>query len=163
MKDDVKALAIKFFELLWIVLDDISCEEEENNIFFIKISTKQSWEVIWPMWKHLESIRNILRTMCSKKFTNKIIIHIEVNDYLESKDKKLFKFIQSRVNKVRETWKEIILPFYTSYERKKIHSFISELKQKNVFTKSFWEGRERRLHICKKSEVLKIDLDGIDI
>jgi predicted RNA-binding protein Jag len=52
-------------------------------------------------------------------------IHIEVNDYLEKKDAKLISFIQNKIEQIEISGKEIILPFFSSYERKKVHSYVS--------------------------------------
>ena len=88
---------------------------------------------------------------------------MEVNDYMESKDDRLQKFIGSKVDWVSKTGKDVCLPFFSAYERKKIHSFISDLKSDTIFTKSLWEGKERRLYICKQAAKLTIDIDWDDI
>ena len=87
---------------------------------------------------------------------------MEINDYLQQKDAKLIQFIQKKIDLVKSSDKEIILPFFTAYERKKVHSYVSE-KWGNVFTQSKWEGHERRIHLCKKNEKITIDIDGQDI
>jgi hypothetical protein len=40
---------------------------------------------------------------------------------MKSKDDRLFDFIKSKIRLVEKTGKDIQLPFYSSYERKKIH------------------------------------------
>jgi predicted RNA-binding protein Jag len=45
---------------------------------------------------------------------------------MEAKDNKLFNYINSKINIVEKSSKDVQLPFYSSYERKKIHSFVAE-------------------------------------
>jgi len=56
-----------------------------------------------------------------------IILHLEVNDYLKSKEERLFSFIESKIAIVEKSGKDLVLPFLTAYERKKVHSYVSEL------------------------------------
>jgi len=164
MKNDVELLAKELFERLNIELDLLEIKQvEESNIFNIKIETEESGIIIWPNGKNLNIIENILRLMSSRKVWERIKLHIEVNDYMKTKDERLFDFIKAKIRLVEKNWKDIQLPFYSSYERKKIHWFVSELWKKTISTKSSWEWRERRLYICKEAPKLTIDIDWDDI
>ena len=89
-------------------------------------------------------------------------IHVEVNDYLQKKDEKLYQFIEQKISFVKQSGKEVILPFFSSYERKKVHAYVSS-HGGNVYTQSIGEGKERKIHLIKKDEKMSIDLDGDDI
>jgi len=54
---------------------------------------------------------------------------------MKQKEEKLFGYIQSKIEYVESSGKEITLPFFTAYERKKVHSYVSENGEK-VYTKS---------------------------
>ena len=110
-----------------------------------------------------DAIQNILRLFLSKINNSKIKIHLEINDYRQEKDKRLFDFITSKIESVRKTGKDIMLPYYSAYDRKKIHSFVSVYNDDSIFTKSIWEEKERRLYICKQWKKLSIDIDWDDI
>lgn len=163
METEINLLVNTFFEKLELNIESIEVIKEEENIFLIKIKTPDSWIIIWPQGKNLESIKLILKLLISKKIWNKIKLHMEVNDYMESKDEKLFSFINSKISIVEKTSKDIQLPFYSAYERKKIHSFVADYWNANIYTKSIWEWKERRLYICKKDVKLTIDIDWDDI
>jgi predicted RNA-binding protein Jag len=77
-----------------------------------------------------------LRLIISRQEQTKAKLYLEVNDYIESKDQKLLSFIQSKINFVENTGKEVILPFYSAYDRKKIHSFVSDHANPHIETKS---------------------------
>jgi predicted RNA-binding protein Jag len=59
--------------------------------------------------------------MISKKIEDKVKIHMEVNDYMKTKDDRLLDFIKKEISYLEKTGKDIKLPFYSAYERKKIH------------------------------------------
>ena len=88
------------------------------------------------------------------------VIHLEVNDYLKSKDDKLYKYIDSRIDYIMKNNKEITLPNFSSYERKKIHSYIWDKKIEWLNAWSDWVWAERVMHISySKPKVVNIDLD----
>jgi len=158
----IKNLCTDFFSKMLIEVSNIEITKELENIYNIKIETPDSGILIWPRWKNLEDIKCLLKLIINKNSEENIIIHLEVNDYLKAKEDKLLLFIKTKVEFVEKSWKEIILPIFTAYERKKIHSFVSDLKS-DVYTKSMWEWKERRLHLCKKDKKMTIDVDWNDI
>lgn len=163
MIDKLKEISNTFFENLSIDIESIEVIQEKENIFYIKIKSSDSPIIIGHSGETLRDIKNLLSMIVSKATWEKIIIHIEVNDYMESKDNRLYDFIKNKISFVEQTWKEVILPFFSAYERKKIHSFVAELNNSKIYTKSVWEWKERRMHICKKDEKMTIDLNSIDI
>lgn len=151
----------EFFKKLCIDIESINVENEDDKIYKIILKTPDSNIVIWNHWKNLDEIRLLLRNILYKTFLENIIIHIEVNDYIQKKDDKLFSFIDNKIDIIKSTWKEIKLPFFNSYERKKIHSYISWLNDDNLYTKSVWEWKERRMYIWRKEEKITIDMDWV--
>lgn len=162
MEDKIKNIVEKFFSKMLVDFSNLEVKKELENIYYIKIESPDSPLIIGPRWKNLEDIKNILKIILHRKLEENIIIHIEINDYLKSKEDKLINFIKSKIEFVEKTGKDLKLPFLSAYERKKVHSFVSDLKS-DIYTKSEWEGKERRLYICKKNTKVTIDLDWIDI
>lgn len=163
MNEKIKNITKNFFSNFWIEIDDIIIEEKETNIFLIKILSPESWLIIWPHWKNLDNISMILKLIIKKNISKDLKIHIEINDYMKSKDDRLKDFILAKIKIVEKNWIDIKLPFYSAYERKKIHSIVWENWNSRIYTKSIWEWNERRLYICKKDEKLTIDIDWNDI
>lgn len=165
MENQVETLVKEFFEKLDISLDsiEVNSEEEHENIYNIKIMTQESGLLIGPHGKNLDAIQNILKLVCCQATGEKIKLHLEVNDYMKSKDDRLFDFIKSKISYVEKSGKDIKLPFYSAYERKKIHWYVSDYGNDSIFTKSIGEWKDRRLYICKQWEKLSIDIDGDDI
>lgn len=164
MLEDIKDLVKNFLDKLQLEYSNLEItQKEEQNIYYIKIKTSESWIFIGPHGKNLEAIESILRLIISKKLDEKIKLHIEVNDYVHSKEEKLFRFIDSKIKIVKDKSEDVRLPFLTAYERKKVHSYIAELNDTKIYTKSMWEWTDRRLYICKVNEKITIDIDWDDI
>lgn len=163
MSESIQKLTESFFQKLWLEIDSLEVLNEENNIYLIKLQSSESPLIIWTNGKNLDNILAILKLMVKKNFWDDIKIHIEVNDYQKSKDDKLQNYIISKIKIVESNWKDIKLPFFSAYERKKIHWFVSDYGNSKIYTKSMWEWAERRLYICKVNEKITIDLDWNDI
>lgn len=126
MEEKIQNIAQVFFEKLGIDFSEVGVQEEAENIFRISLKSDDSHLLIGPHGKNLEILSHLLKLIVSKNFENHIHIHVEVNDYLEKKDEKLKAFIETKINYVKDSGKEIILPFFTAYERKKVHSYVSQ-------------------------------------
>ena len=163
MLNKIEKLTKDFFNNFWIEFSELDITNEEDNIFLIKIKTEESWLLIWPHWKNLDNINYILKLIIRWTISDKIKIHLEINDYIKTKDERLKNFITSKIRYVEKSSQDLKLPFYSAYDRKKIHSYVSEHNNEKIFTKSIWEWRQRRLHICKVKEKLTIDIDWDDI
>ncbi len=163
MEQKIKSLTSTFFDNFWMKINSIEVINEEKNIFLIKIKSDESGLLIWPNWKNLDHISNILKLILKNNLEEVAKIHVEINDYMKSKDDRLKSHIISKIKIVEKTGKDLVLPFYSAYDRKKIHSIVSDYKNDKIYTKSIWEGNERRLYICKLNDKITIDLDWDDI
>ncbi len=179
MLEQIKNFMLSFFEKLSVDITDMNVKQEWDNIFFLKLETKDSWILIWNHGSVFESLQWIFRKILREKFWREIIIHLEINDYIYSKDAKLFAFIEKEINKAKETGRNMKLPVLNSYERKKVHSYIADLNDSEIITESRWEWKQRRLFIVLEKNLnrnwvakintkdtnskLEIDIDWDDI
>lgn len=163
MNNTILEISTQFFNKMWVELETIEIEEEKESIYFIKIKSPDSALLIWNRGQTLSDIKRILSILLSHKLDTKIIARIEVNNYLEEKEQQLFQFIDDKIASCNDSWKDIKLPFFSAYERKKIHNYISEKKLTDIHTKSEWEWKDRRLFICKPSKKMTLDIDGTEI
>ena len=161
--ENIQKLVTEFFEKLQLQISQIEVVKEQEGIYFIKVQSNDSGIIIWPKWRNLEDIKSLLKSMLVHLLWKNIIIHIEINDYLQAKEEKLLVYVKSKIDLVEKTWKDFRLPFLSSYDRKKVHAYVAELNNTKIYTKSMGEGPERRLHICKKDEKMTIDAEWSDI
>jgi predicted RNA-binding protein Jag len=76
----------------------------------------------------MDVFKHLLGRVAEKKLGKFIHLHLEVNDYMKSKDERLFRFLESKISFVLSTGKSIRIPNLSAFERKKAHNYISEKK-----------------------------------
>ncbi len=177
----LQELAQWFFETLGLDFSDLSIQEQdaENHIYSVKISSTDSPLLIGPHGKTLEEIQTLLAQMTEKKLGIRCLIHVEINDYLAEKQRKLFSIVDRKIELTRKNGIEQVMYDLSGYERKQIHAYISE-KYADIATKSQDGERGRELHIMLKeghvptgnsvertydtaSDLEALDLDGTNI
>lgn len=165
-----------FFEKMQITLDSLEIKNDEEGVH-IDIKTPDSALLIGMHWRGFQSLRHLLARMVEVQTGEFHHIHLEINDYMKSKDQKLFRFIDSKIVQIRSNGEEVIFPTFNAFERKKAHNYISWLGIEWLETHSEGERRERKLHMTysgsttpepKKVEVKRHGLselseDGIGI
>jgi len=161
--EKIQNKAQTFFEKMGIVVEALEVNMEDIETCLITLKTPDSGILIGFSGKKLEDVRNILSCICTKiPEYKRVKFHLEVNDYLAQKNEKLRSFIEKKL-RIAQSGKEVILPFFNAYERKKIHSIVSEFWDETLSTKSVGEWDQRRIHIVKSPQELTIDLDSVEI
>jgi spoIIIJ-associated protein len=118
---------LEFFTNLGIEIESFSVKEEDGkNIYRAILQTPDSKVLIGIHGKTLEALAHILGRMAEKKFEKKILIHLEVNDYLQAKEERLHQYIEKKISESQEKNEHTPLPSLTSYERKLVHAYIQE-------------------------------------
>lgn len=170
MQNEAHELIEKFFKNLKIKIDSISItdDKEEDNVIFVKIETPDSWIIIGDHGATLEDIKYLLSKMISKIHKRNIIVQLEVNDYFEEKDKRMFKFIDSKIEFAMKNNTTVVLSNYTAYERKKIHNYIKTKNLEWLRSFSSWQEDQRVMHISyinpdNRINIKNIDIDSMDI
>lgn len=165
MIENIKILIEQFFAKFKIDISDLEIKIEEEKQIIIQVQSKDSGLLIGPNGKNIESIENIIKLMVFHHLDKKVKLTLKVNDYSKTKEERLFQFIYSKVQQAQQSKRNIELPFFTPYERKKIHDYVQALALEGISTQSVWEWNKRRLHIITNlnSKKLTIDIDGDDI
>lgn len=147
-------LAQGFFTNLGIEFSELHVEAQdvEKNIYIIKIVSADSPLLIGPHGRTLEETQNLLMQMAENKLQSHCLIHLEINDYLAEKQKRLFSIIDRKVDLSHRNGIDQVVYDLTSYERKQVHAYISE-KYPDIATKSLDGERGRELHIMLKEGV----------
>ncbi len=144
-------LAQGFFESLGIEFSglEIQTQDAEKHIYVIKISTTDSPLLIGPHGRTLEETQALLMQMAENKLQTHCLIHLEINDYLAEKQKRLFSIIDRKVELAHKNGIDQVVYDLSGYERKQVHAYISE-KYTDIATKSIDGERGRELHISLK-------------
>jgi len=118
----------EFFKLLGVEMESIEIltEDEERGIYMIKTKSPDSALLIGPHGRTLEELQGLLLQMLESKTEERIWIHLEVNDYLEEKDRRLYSMVERKIGDVMRTGSEDTFGELTAYERKKVHAYVGD-------------------------------------
>lgn len=165
----ITGIAERFFTLMGIEIESIQAEveDEKRRIYRIVLKTPDSKLLIGVHGATLESLTHLISRLIEKSVGRSVLIHLEVNDYLQAKDERLYRYIESKIEYVVRTGEEVVLESLSGYERKKVHNYVSEKGIEGLSTKSIGEGEGRHLHLVFKGALPKVNMtldeDGIGI
>lgn len=155
MQELVQKQIEDFFSGLGIVIEWVEVVFSDSDIN-VRVMTPDSALLIGMHGKNMESFQHLLSRMVEKHAGHHVHLHLEVNDYMKSKDERLYRFLDSKISLVIHTMnKTARIPNLTSYERKKAHAYISDKAIAWLKTRSDGEGAERALFLEYTWETLK--------
>lgn len=126
----------------------ISIESEilyNNESFNITLVTSNNSLLIGKEGKNLQALQNIIRQSLKVKTGINIKVNIDISNYKQKKLNNLENEIKKIAKEVVKTKVDVSLDPMNSYERRCIHSLISEYE--NLTTESVGEGKERHIII----------------
>lgn len=142
----MKSFFTTFFSDLGITIESLDVIEEWDDLS-VTLRTPDSPLLIGMHGKNIEAFQHILGRIVEKKLGKFVHLHLEVNDYMKSKEERLYRFLDTKIAFVCSTGKATQIPNLSSYERKKAHGYIAEKKIEGLITKSEWEGTARALNL----------------
>ncbi|MDD5197579.1 MAG: hypothetical protein PHN60_01825 [Candidatus Gracilibacteria bacterium] len=149
MQEQITEIARNFFTLMGLNLEDVivECQDEKKGIYLVQVKTSDSKMLIGVHGQTLEMTKHLLTRILEKTLETSLLIHLEVNDYLQAKDEKFYRYLDGRIAYAMRSGEEISLPNLTSYDRKKAHGYISDKKIEGFKSFSVGEGKDRELHL----------------
>lgn len=147
-------IAQGFFETLGLNFSDleVTTQNEEQHIYMVKIRSEDSALLIGLHGRTLEEMQSILIQMSEKALGSYCLIHLEINDYLAEKQKKLFAVVDRKVDLAHKNGIDQVIYELSSYERKQVHAYIGDTYP-DIETKSIDGEKGRELHIRLKEGV----------
>lgn len=145
IKDLFKKMGFEISEISTETLKSDSEEKEEGVLLFKILSPDDCSLLLGKRGENLKSLEHIIRVLSMKKFDEKILIAIDLNDYKRERFNRVLKIAQEVAEKVKITQKaEALLPM-SAYERRLIHVELAAYK--DVATESIGEEPKRRVVI----------------
>lgn len=152
MNDAISSLVDNFWKGIGITLESVETVVDGEDVN-IHIVTPDSALIIGMHGRSLENFSHILSRMIEKISGKYIHVHLEVNDYMKSKEERLFRFLESKIAFAMSTGKSVRIPELNSYDRKKAHNYIAEKAIAGLSTHSEWAGTERVLVLEYTGEI----------
>ncbi|HRI36245.1 MAG TPA: hypothetical protein PK765_04165 [bacterium] len=165
MLDKLSDIARCFYGGLGVVVEDISLfpEDEDRRIYRLSLRTPDSNLLIGQRGKNLEASAHLLGRMMEREIGASVRLHIEINDYVHSRDERLFRFVDKKIDEVIARGHDSAIENLSPYERKKVHDYIASKNIADISTYSIGEGNARKLCISYTKKPLSIEEDGVGI
>lgn len=125
--------------------------EQDGEMYHVNISVGDEAPTI--IGRHGETIRalqKILEVILFKQTGENLNVLVNVNDYRQKQTERLEHIASEVANKTRDTGSPSYLRGFSSYERRIIHSYITD-NYSDLSTYSIGEGRDRRLVVDLKT------------
>ena len=139
--------AIELFDLLGFSEHPIVTQRD--RVYNVRFEVREPNYLIGRQGETLDALQHVLRLLINRELdlADRLVI-IDVNGYREKKTKNIEKKAKESAYIVRETGRDIEIPFLNSFERRIVHSIISTIA--DVESVSTGEGNERKIVIKKK-------------
>ena len=122
--------------------------QRKDNFIKITIHTDNSSLLIGKGGRTLSSIQNLLRAVLAKEVPVFVNVLLDVENYKEKQQKNIERLAIKLAKEVRKTKEPITMDSMNSYERRLVHSVLSEFK--GIETGSEGEEPNRRVVIKPK-------------
>ncbi|MBD3330652.1 KH domain-containing protein [Candidatus Peregrinibacteria bacterium] len=129
----------------------ISITEEENENYFINISSENPSELIGYHGDNIQAIQHILKTLAWKKTgNNNFNILLDVDNYRKRQEENVMNLAKRKIAMARKTRRPQNLPPMNPFLRRKIHLLCMEPGMDDIETLSQGEGDRRHIVIKLK-------------
>ena len=122
----------------------ISVSKTEENSYRIDLDGEDLGVLIGYHGETLSALQLILGLMVYRNLGGWVRVLVNVGDYREMREEKLTELAHRAADKVRFLQSPITLPPMSSFERRLVHTALSE-RGNEVVTESVGEGVERRV------------------
>ena len=151
LKSDILEFAKEYVKNLveGMGFEDVQLEtQRKDNFIKITIHADNSSLLIGKGGRTLASIQNLLRAVLAKETPIFVNVLIDVENYKEKQQKNIERLAIKLAKEVRKTKEPITMDSMNSYERRLVHSVLSDFK--GIETESEGEEPNRRVVIKPK-------------
>ncbi len=167
METATKVTLEKILDMMGIFYTDIEVIRFEDNIVKFNIKTEEDAPgLIGTHGKTLGALQAVVNAIMYSKdhYDEKIHIVVDVENYKERQEEKMFTSIDEKVERVLKFKKPIHLQPMNSYKRKIIHNHFKDPKYSAIVCESQGEDRKRHIVLRPRTELdSSLDLNNDEI
>lgn len=127
--------------------------QEKDDQIDVKITGGDLSYLIGYRGQSLDALTDLLRQMVYKQTTEWPNLSLDINGYNQQRIDRLFNLAKRFIDRVRFFQDEVELPLLNSWERKQIHTYISDYD--DVESESRGEGKSRKMYLKPKKHGAK--------
>ena len=155
----IKSLIQEFFqktgfeiELGSLVLSNTSVQDENADpisVVSIDVHSQEPQILIGERGQMLMEIQHLIRCVLRKKTDKQFLFELDINSYKKKKSEYLKELARLSAEEVILSKKERVLPPMSAYERRVVHTELSN--NENIITESIGENPDRKIVIKLRS------------
>jgi spoIIIJ-associated protein len=155
--DKIKELSQEFFEKMTIEISNVEVNlssikkdlgEENADVVDLNIKLDEPQILIGQQGQTLSEIQRLLRFVLSRRLKKVLYLNLDINNYKKQKIEYLKDLAKETADQVSLTKEEKKLPPMSAFERRIIHSELSQ--RTDVVTESQGDGFDRYIVIKPK-------------
>lgn len=130
MNDNTNQLISDFFSTLLGFTPELEIEHQDESIQVqLNLPPEESGVIIGYRGEVLNSIQLVLSLMTQSHFDDWYPVRLNINDYREKRNKAIENLAETTASRVLDTNQPVRLTNLSSYERRLIHTILSENDQ----------------------------------
>lgn len=122
-------------------------DEKTFPVFRIDIDTDEAGLLIGYYGETIYALQHILKTVIWQKTGESVFISVDVDSYRKRQEDSVKKLAERKVDTLRKTQQEQLLPPMSPYFRRVVHMHLAGEDFKDVVTESVGEGDQRQIVI----------------
>ena len=130
------------------VSPDISISDSEEDTISVAVEGQNLNFLIGYRGESLDALQTILGLITFKETGEWIHVLVDINGYRKQKQEKIEQITKGYIDKVRFFGKDVEMSPMNAYERRQVHTFISEYD--DIISESTGEGPARRVVLKPK-------------
>ncbi|KKS20664.1 MAG: Single-stranded nucleic acid binding R3H domain protein [candidate division WWE3 bacterium GW2011_GWA1_41_8] len=130
------------------VSPDISISDSEEDTISVAVEGQNLNFLIGYRGESLDALQTILGLITFKETGEWVHVLVDINGYRKQKQEKIEQITKGYIDKVRFFGKDVEMSPMIAYERRQVHTFISEYD--DIISESTGEGPARRVVLKPK-------------
>jgi len=126
-------------------------DEAGQPTITVEIQLEDSRYLIGKHGTNLAALQHLLRVMIKKKTDEKIYFKVDVNGYRQEHEQSIKRLASETAQKVLQDKKSMVLPPMNAYERRLVHTVLTDFE--GIRTESMGEGEDRKVVIKPAGEI----------
>ncbi|OGC68935.1 hypothetical protein A2415_04000 [candidate division WWE3 bacterium RIFOXYC1_FULL_39_7] len=126
----------------------IEITEDSEGIVQVNIQGDNLNYLIGYRGQSLDALQSLITHIFYKRTNEWPVVLVDINDYNAQRIERLHSIAKKSIDRVRFFQNEVALPFMNPWERRQVHTLVSEYD--DVESESKGEGKNRRIYLKPK-------------
>jgi spoIIIJ-associated protein len=151
MKKEIKQFVSEFLVHLGIDFTDLEVETLSATKVRVNVVSDEPSLLIGHHGENLIAMQKLIKVVVHKRFGEEIEVAFDVDSYRKRQEENVTAITKQKIEEVRGTRVQALLPPMSPYFRRVVHLFIRDGEYTDLETESIGEGNYRQVMIKPKA------------